>query len=424
MNVISLKKIQVKKNRVDYYFDVEGNCKQYFKGNNHLFIKYNLDISNVPLSILTIPFISNIGPIAWITDSVLIVNEIDQSFYNCIEDVKEAYQTMYPKVQFKGAITSAKIEKNIYKPEKEAMQLFSGGVDAVATFIRIRDKKPDIITEFGWLKQDNENNDVWETEKKITAKFAQNNSLDHHFIESNFGTFINSKTLNDHFQGTLKDNWWHGLQHGLALISAAIPIAYLLKAKCIYIASSFSIDFKSACASDPTVDNLIRFASGFVFHDAYELNRQDKIKLILDYYNKSKEKAELKVCYENRLNGQNCGRCEKCLRTILGIVAEGGNPLEFNINVQENLSETVKGFLEQNIKSFTESKLYAWKLIRNRMLENKAKVKYIELLNWFLEYNFEDQQMKSLLKYRIVNFPRILNKRLVHIVKSKKLSKR
>lgn len=418
MNTIILKKIQVQNNRVDYYFDVQGNCKQYFKGNTNLFIKYNTDMSNVPLSILTIPFISNVGPIAWVTDSVLIVNEIDQSFYECLEDIREAYQEMYPKVQFNGAITSNKIENNMYKPEKEAMQLFSGGVDALATFIRIKDKKPDIITEFGWMEKDLEINNVWENEKRITANFSHRNKLEHYLIESNYGTFINSKTLNDHFHGCLKDNWWHGLQHGLALIGAAIPIAFIKRVKCIYIASSFSIHYKSTCASDPTIDNLIRYASGSVFHDAFELHRQNKIKLILDYYNKTKEKVELKVCFENPLNGENCGECEKCLRTILGIVAEGGDPAKFNIYVHKTLSETVKSFLDLNIKSFTDSKLYAWNLIRNRMVMNKEKVKYKDLLAWFSDYNFEDQQMKSLLKYRIINFPRILNKRLIKVVNS------
>ena len=66
---------------------------------------------------------------------------------------------------------------------------------------------------------------------------------------------------------------------------------------------------------DPTVDNEIRFASGKVFHDGYELNRQDKVKVVVDHYSEIKELVNIRVCFKN---DENCCKCEKCLRTITG----------------------------------------------------------------------------------------------------------
>lgn len=47
---------------------------------------------------------------------------------------------MFPSVRFKGSIVVDKIIDNTYTPELEAASLFSGGLDALTTFIRIKDK--------------------------------------------------------------------------------------------------------------------------------------------------------------------------------------------------------------------------------------------------------------------------------------------
>ncbi|MFJ5759889.1 peptidase [Neobacillus sp. NPDC093182] len=409
MNKIKLDRILVKNNRVDYYFSLNGKIQKYFNGNNNMFLEYNYDLSDIPESILAIPFVANVIPLVWLTGSTLTVDQLDISFYNCLTNVKLAYQKMFTNVEFKGDIKVNKIVNNRYVFEREAATLFSGGLDALTTFIRIKDKKPLLITEYGWHENNIEYSEVWEADKKHVINFAEGHGLENILIQSNYGTFIKAKEIDADFSKKLGDTWWHGLHHGLAIISSAIPIAFKIKVKCLYIASSNSPAFPVACASDPTVDNEIKFGSGQVYHDGYELSRQDKVKVVTDYYSTIKEVVNIRVCFKNE---ENCCKCEKCLRTIFGILAEGQNPRDFGFVVPGDFSEYVKVALNNEVKFFTDTfiKMY-WKVIQNRMRENSNNIKYSDILEWFLNYDFEGQRRKSLLKYRVTNFFPILKRK-------------
>ena len=71
MNQITLEEIKISGNRVDYFFSTSKKLQKYFKKNNHLFLEYNHNIEEVDKSILTIPFVANVIPLTWITDSKL-----------------------------------------------------------------------------------------------------------------------------------------------------------------------------------------------------------------------------------------------------------------------------------------------------------------------------------------------------------------
>ena len=67
-------------------------------------IIYPVNVEKVPDGIAVIPFICNILPIVWVTDSVLLVTELDKDFYECIPEIKKGYNLVYPEVVFKGNI--------------------------------------------------------------------------------------------------------------------------------------------------------------------------------------------------------------------------------------------------------------------------------------------------------------------------------
>ena len=408
MNQIILDEIKVSGNRVDYFFSPCEKLQKYFKKSNHLFLEYNHNIEEVDKSILTIPFVANVIPLTWITNSKLIVTEIDFTFFNCIEKIKMAYRNMFPNVEFRGEFFSGNTTLNSYVPDKEAAQLFSGGLDALATYIRNKEKSPMLITEYGWHNENVAESRVWEEDKKNVLRFAEDHGLDNILIHSNYGTFLNANKIDRDYSRKLGDSWWHGLHHSLAIISAAIPIAVKLKIECIYIASSYFEGYKAKCASDPTIDNEIKYASGRVFHDGYDINRQEKVKLMVDYYSTSMTEANLRVCF---LEEENCCNCEKCMRTIIGIIAEGEDPNNFGFKCPEDLSFHTKQFLQENVKYFTPARIMQWNLSKNRMKENVKKIKQDELLKWFLEYDFALERKKSLIVYRITKFFPIVERR-------------
>ncbi|MDX5476464.1 MAG: peptidase [Bacillaceae bacterium] len=402
MGTVTLLNQVVKKNRVDFYFHTEGKIKKYFSSKHHLFLQYNENISTVPKSILSIPFVANIIPLIWISNSKLYVQELDKNFYDCLQNIKAAYQKMFPKVHFKGELVVEKFTSNSFIPKNEAAMLFSGGVDAMTTFFRIKEKSPILITEYGWYENDIKASEVWNADKDNAVSFAKKHGLSNILIQSNYGTFILGQRITKDFGSKLQDTWWHGLHHSLALLSAAIPATYKLKVDCIFIGSSYFSGYDVTCASHPTVDNEIKYASGSVFHDAFDLNRQKKISFLV----KNKEKVDLRVCFRQE---ENCCRCEKCLRTIVGIVAEGENPSKFGFKLPIDTNEYIKNFLKENIKFFTRNQITVWKLSQDKMKINSQQFKEFE---WFFEYDFYLEKKKALLHYRTTKFFIILKRRM------------
>lgn len=64
MNNVILDKIIVDKNRVEYEYTASGLVKEYLNLAEKFFVEYSIDISDVPKSILVIPFLCNILPIS------------------------------------------------------------------------------------------------------------------------------------------------------------------------------------------------------------------------------------------------------------------------------------------------------------------------------------------------------------------------
>jgi hypothetical protein len=413
MERVTLSQIVAESNHIDYNFDVSAGLKKYFEKSNHLFLDYNVNIEKVPNSILAIPFVANVIPLIWLTNSTLIVHELDRSFYHCLPRIKAAYQQMFPNCRLGGSIQVTYIVENQYEPAYEAASFFSGGLDAVTTFIRHIEEKPVLITEYGWHKHKITDNEVWSADKQNAIEFANTYGLNNMLVQSNYGTMFNTGNINYEFAKRMGDNWWHGLHHSLAIISSAIPAAYQLKIGRLYIASSKHAGIKGhvTCASYPTVDNEIRFASGKVVHDAFHLARQDKIRVVTDYFSKSNQTVPLRVCF---LSKENCCYCEKCLRTIIGIVAEGHDPVNYGFyNISRTILDQVKSYLDDQIKFFTDSSLdHYWERLQERLLANEPNIKEKEFIRWFASYDLRSERKKALLKYRVTKFFPILKRKI------------
>ena len=412
MESIKLDRIKVNNNRVEYFFTPSSKLQKYFKSNNHMFIEYDTCIDDIPKSILAIPFISLMLPIIWSTDSILWIEEVDRTFYDSIFNIKNAYQEMYPHFKLKGTVVPAKTIYNTYNIEREAIQLFSGGMDANCTFIRIKDKNPILVNIYGWFEDYISKNNVFEKDKEDISLFAKANNVESNFVASNFSTFI-SNNFDKEFKRKIGRTLWFGFQHAMAFISIAIPLAYKYKVKNIYIASSNTLGYRTACASDPTTDIQFRYSNvGGTIHDGFELNRQDKTKIIVDYQKLIKNTYPLRVC---SFNDRNCCECEKCFRTILGLVAEGSDLEDFDLYIEKDLKSHFKDIMDKKIHLLgleKESEIY-WDDIKYRMNENIDNIKEKEFVDWFLNYDFLGERKKAILKYRVKNFGPILKRKII-----------
>lgn len=378
--------IQIHNNKLDVFYHATGRVCKYINNNTHFFSHYSCDIGMVPDSIAVIPFVVNVLPIIWVTDSILELPELDSDFFQSIEEFKKGYIKMYPMIAFGGEVRVVSLVKNVIaKSENDVAAFFSGGVDAFSTLINHISEKPILVTVRGAdIKLDDV--DGWSIVTNHVNQVASEYGLNVLLIESNFRYFLNEARLNE-LIGSAKDNWWHGFQHGIGLIGLSFPAAYTCGFAKIYIASSYTKEDRYTCASDPLIDNYLRFANAQIFHDGYEYSRQKKIECLCSYVKKTSKTMNLRVCYMVD-GGRNCCRCEKCYRTITGIIAEGHSPLNYGFNINSTDLNKIIHDLKWNI-FMSSAIVILWKDIQKKFIQNKDCIEENKILNFMLSYNFD-----------------------------------
>ncbi len=381
MNKITISSPRIKDNRITYSYQVEGEWAEAFNLNEEFYIEYNCDISTVPEGIAVVPLICNILPMAWIYDAQIDVPMLDKAFYDCIPNIKRGYMDMHPSIDFKGSINVGEIQENKSSLSGRAACFFSGGVDAFNTLIMHHDEKPDLVTLWGSdVKLDDF--EGWgnvETHVKHTAKKFGVNSIT---VKSSFRMFLNYNALNKVFKQYAKGNWWHEMQHGIGIISHGAPIAYINGYSTMYIASSYTAsDGDYTCASDPTIDNHVRFGQTKIVHDGYHFTRQDKVENIVAFSRKTNIYPTLRVCWIST-GGRNCCKCEKCWRTVFALIAEGANPHNYGFDYSNiQMKNAIKVYRRGVRLEYSELTFY--KYIQNRMKEKYTIKDIPKELRWF-----------------------------------------
>ncbi len=121
------------------------------------------------------------------------------------------------------------------------------------------------------------------------------------------------------------DGKMFGINHGAILGAVAHAFSKRLTTMCISASSSipglFHVNDRTIepHGSHPLIDPLFRSGDLRIRHDGITMSRLDKIKAIAGW---KTALDNIKVCGPN-WPGQNCGRCEKCVRTMLGLLAAG-----------------------------------------------------------------------------------------------------
>lgn len=393
-----VREIIKKGNRIDYIYELNGKWKELLKEKEPMFIEYDFNIEDVPSSILVIPFLCNILPISWVFDLQIIVNELDKQFYECIPEVKNGYINMHPMIPMLGKLEVEKIEENTYEP-KTVGALFSGGVDATNTMIQHINEKPILLTLWG---SDIKLNDQtgWERVKKHHIDVAKEYGLDYSFVKTNFRTMLDEQALTSYVRQKVNGEWWHDFQHGIAILGHIAPIAYLKKMKTLYIASSHTEKTRKniCCASDPTIDNYVRYGSCRVIHDGYELSRQDKVHNICEFAENNKDKnIFLRVCWKSN-GGENCCECEKCYRTIIEIIAEKKDPNDFGFNFT---AEKRKKMMKEmpKIEYVKYNRAYFYSDAQDTFLKNYTEEETPPDLKWFRTFKIKNKKPKYRLFY-------------------------
>ena len=338
MDSIRIGQIRVEKNGIRADIMIHGKVREAFYDKKRTVFSYdvNVDLTGLPESMAAVPVLGFILPIAWIYDAVIEVESLDRDFYESIPSFKKGYIDMYPEIDFRGEVKARHIVANEGR-KTGALCLFSGGVDATCTALAHVDEKPALLTirsaELRLAKEQ-----TWRVVTERNAAFAQTLGSRFVAVESNFRAILNGGVLNRRVL-QYGDTWWHGFQHGLAILTLTAPVTWQCGIATVYIASSFSAGTQGriTCASDPTIDNYVRFGGTRVVHDGYSLTRMDKLQSIAKWRRSSGAKVYLRACSKTS-DGNNCCHCEKCWRTLLGLYAVGEDPAQYGF-AYEDLGE-------------------------------------------------------------------------------------
>lgn len=388
-NSIKITEVIIEDKKLKIRFVATGEITKYFC-NNEFWAVYSSSIAEISKSIAIIPFVTQILPLIWITDTTLIGDEIDANFYHSIEEFKKGYIKMYPKIRFGGSLVFNRLVNNHMHKEKEASSamLFSGGVDAFATLLSHIDEKPALITIQGSDIHLDEN-EKWDVIKKRNKETADLFGVNFFTISSNYTVFINQKELNNLVYKRSNDNWWHGFQHGIGMLGLVAPLAYSYNIIKLYIASSHTPNDNVCCASDPSIDNHLRFSNCRIFHDLYDFTRLEKIRLIGEYTQSQKKSLYLRVCLGINNEGYNCCKCEKCIRTAIALKILGYNPDNFGFYEKEIFKRSKLKVL----RKLSPTAVPLWKDMQNFVLQT-ANISLPKKIKWIRECNF-DKERKS-----------------------------
>ncbi len=379
MRKIKIEKIIKKGNRIVFEYSQTG-LESFIDQSIKPYYEYNCNVENVPDSIAAIPFVANLIPLCFVLDAEIEIDCLDQAFLDCIDPYRQAYKEMIPMIGFGGKVSAVKTERNEYAPVKNCL-LFSGGIDATNSLAVNADEIADCITIWGSdIRDDNESG--WkamsEAVEDAVLKFKKNWIV----IKSNFRAYINESTLGKEIAAT-GDNWWHAMQHGIALLGQVAPLAYLNKYKTIFIASSFTKDYQPICASDPRTDNCFKCASAAAKHDGFEFDRCQKVENIEKKRKELNTTFHLHVCWEST-SGHNCGHCEKCLRSYLNCRAVNADYASLGIEPSLTMKE-IKSYCRHKILC-NDAVLYRFNVLKSGIERTYGK-NVPDDLKWVTKFN-------------------------------------
>ena len=156
--------------------------EKYFSSNK-LYIEYEKSIEKLDHSILCIPAVSAVITVAWAIGADVYVEELDQAYLRSLSEIKPVIKRWYPDFSFSNKIDVENVVPNKFCNGRYGL-LFTGGVDSVTSYIKHKDKKPDLIKVWGQdVPFDDEKN--WKEIQRMLTEFSDREGAKIHVIRRN-----------------------------------------------------------------------------------------------------------------------------------------------------------------------------------------------------------------------------------------------
>lgn len=222
--------------------------------------------------------------------------------------------------QFQPLTIDAALAKTALHEEKKrhAAIFLSGGMDSLAALRRIKDNfapthpgypKDALLVhgfDIGGVIERGAKYHVFDRAKAAMAPVAADADL------TLIPVYTNIRHLCDN-----RDLW---LNQFFGAVLAAAAHAFAARINLAWLASSYDIPHLHPCGSHPLLDPEYSSFDLQICHRDVGLSRMQKLKLVAGW---DVAFQNFRVCLANVPDKLNCGRCEKCVRTMLELEALG-----------------------------------------------------------------------------------------------------
>ncbi len=378
---------------------VSKDLRKYFRA-QHFFTTYDVDIQNVDESILQIPAVAGVIPIAWAVGADIHVKSLDRTFLNSLDQIKDTMRHYYPNFSYATEIHVEKIVTNNL-PHHAYGLLYSGGLDSTVSYIRHKDKKPNLIT-FRGIDFPFRRTAFWKQIKNEHTKFAAHEQLELNFIETNHRNFLNEFCLDMTFGKYLPWIWYGDIQFGISMAGFCAPFTSVKSIGTLFFASAITPNCKQVKAPFVFTNKNAIWGNTRVIHDGFALTRQEKIADVLEpYVSETHNYPHLRVC-DIQFHTLNCNNCEKCWRTSAGLVLANLDPNNFGLRINSRFFDFLKERLRKNrARLFSQSiHLDMWQDIQTNIPKQLDHNLYNskKFFNWFRSFDLTLEPSQTVFK--------------------------
>lgn len=336
-------------------FQIPLQLKKYFNKDT-LLLEYEPDVSSIPESILSIPALTLVAPVAWATDTDIHAGKVDESFIQGLYDVQKGLQQLYPNVFNTDSEFNCTPVENQPRLSNQSGILFSGGVDSTTSFYRRRSEKPDLIN----ITQDRDSESKVQDQSEYISSFADNMGVNSTEIFSNGWSVLHMENLNIDFQHHLERDWWNAVMYGIYYMAICAPYAWECNIDTLYQASSYTSN-RNLPEAQPFIVESVQWAGTTTKISEIEMKRHEKIELIGDFVSKH-DGVEISSCYTRSIR-ENCMDCEKCFRTSLGAASVGVSPETIGFEIKAETINNIKLYIRD--QDFSGFHAHMWKEIQD-----------------------------------------------------------
>jgi len=387
-----IQRIHVHKNTLQISVN-ESFKKQYLT--DDFFVEYEppIDLEQFDYSILSLPFITNVVSIVWISGETYFVDEMDTELYESLKRVKQVFSVMYPKTSWSGELVPRKLvthPRPFTDDHTKTALLFSGGIDSISSMLAHLDKKQLFITAWGHWDLPLNNQDLWKVRSHKINAYAENFGNKTTFLRSNYTSMLNYQYLSQLTPEIPK--WRLGAVEGLGWAGLTAPILLATGITTLRIGSSHTWKYPYPSAASPFIDNNLRFCGLKVLHDQFALTRLQKVAYLDSVYTAhALPKPFLKICSYEKNEDTNCLACRKCLTTILCFIALGIDPEPYGLVYDEDKAVEILALFDGPALNFYT--IVLCKEIQDTLKKRlRSGAKIDSMLKKFLRIDFDQKR--------------------------------